>query len=363
MILTKENAHRVTMVRKIDAPDSTPVRFQFRGQHSPGIGNFRHLIGDGGQARVIAPAEFGEWEVVETKHPGYLEEFWNAAYSSHSWRSFSPDTLGEDDIMCHEEQLHKDLQAMPEEQRAQYLASYKRHFSEMLSAGSRCASPAVTGSSGFNYRRNEKASNAYDNKCREFQAWRERALKSVERYKESQKSEEQRMDEAWAAVRADIDRTAATIRSIDTGKARGYNRSLFVSGLYGRLSTQAAHGRVEIVDKAVALIREWNAKSGKPVVTERHKLFKLPEVARAARAKTEETAEKENKEVAFEGGTVVWNYAEDRLQILFDEVPESEMRTALKHNAFKWAPRNKAWQRQLTRNAEYAAGKVLKIDI
>jgi hypothetical protein len=39
------------------------------------------------------------------------------------------------------------------------------------------------------------------------------------------------------------------------------------------------------------------------------------------------------------------------------------MRTTLKRNAFKWAPRNQAWQRQLTRNAEYAAGQVLKITI
>ena len=42
---------------------------------------------------------------------------------------------------------------------------------------------------------------------------------------------------------------------------------------------------------------------------------------------------------------------------------DTDMRTTLKRNAFKWAPRNQAWQRQLTRNAEYAAGQVLKITI
>ena len=29
-LLTKENAHRVTMVRRVDAPESEPVAFLFR---------------------------------------------------------------------------------------------------------------------------------------------------------------------------------------------------------------------------------------------------------------------------------------------------------------------------------------------
>ena len=31
-LLTKENAHRVTMVRRVDAPESEPVAFLFRGK-------------------------------------------------------------------------------------------------------------------------------------------------------------------------------------------------------------------------------------------------------------------------------------------------------------------------------------------
>ena len=71
----------------------------------------------------------------------------------------------------------------------------------------------------------------------------------------------------------------------------------------------------------------------------------------------------QNKEVSFDKGKVVWNYAEDRLQIIFDQIPDAEMRMELKRHAFKWSPRNQAWQRQLTRNAEYAARQVLKIEL
>ena len=70
---------------------------------------------------------------------------------------------------------------------------------------------------------------------------------------------------------------------------------------------------------------------------------------------------RENKEVPFEGGTLVWNYGEDRLQILFDRIPEDNRRKKLKSSGFRWSPRNKAWQRQLTSNALSAAKRVLNL--
>lgn len=56
----------------------------------------------------------------------------------------------------------------------------------------------------------------------------------------------------------------------------------------------------------------------------------------------------------FSGGVIVRNLAEDRLQIIFDEKPDEETRNKLKSNGFRWSPRNSAWQRQLTPNAERA---------
>ena len=361
IMLTRQNAHRVTMVRRKDDPASTPVPFRWRGERRFGIGNFDHLIGEGDEARIIKPHEFGEWEVVETSHPGYLESLWDAAYQAHYWSSQNPDIVGEDEITMYERELHADLQAMPEEQREQYLANYKSHLSGVWASESRVASAFVTGPAGFNYRRNEKAENAYRNKYEAFRQWRERAFKAIEKYKESLKTDEQRADELWQKVEADIDSTATTIHNLDTGKERGYNRALFVSNLFGRIATHAKNGNVEIVDRAVTRIREWNARCSKPIITERHSLFKLPDVARSVRQKAEETASRENKEIAFDGGMVVWNYEADRLQILFDAIPSEEVRSKLKMRAFKWSPRFQAWQRQLTDNAVYAARQVLNL--
>ena len=67
--------------------------------------------------------------------------------------------------------------------------------------------------------------------------------------------------------------------------------------------------------------------------------------------------------VKFDGGEVVRNAELNRLQILFDEVPDVETRQALKGNGFRWSPKNQAWQRQLTANAESAAKRVLGVSI
>jgi hypothetical protein len=45
------------------------------------------------------------------------------------------------------------------------------------------------------------------------------------------------------------------------------------------------------------------------------------------------------------------NTEENRLQLFFDGKPADDVITSLKQRGFKWSPRFKAWQRQLTPNA------------
>lgn len=60
----------------------------------------------------------------------------------------------------------------------------------------------------------------------------------------------------------------------------------------------------------------------------------------------------------FDGGEAVANTDNNRLQLLFDEKPSEEQRTALKRNGFHWSPSEQAWQRQLNDNAIHAAGRL-----
>lgn len=58
----------------------------------------------------------------------------------------------------------------------------------------------------------------------------------------------------------------------------------------------------------------------------------------------------------FEGGEVVINEELNRVQIKLDSKPEST--EVYKRNGFRWSPREKAWQRQLTDNGVYAAREI-----
>jgi len=50
----------------------------------------------------------------------------------------------------------------------------------------------------------------------------------------------------------------------------------------------------------------------------------------------------------------------NRIQFIFDDIPAIETRKLLKSNGFKWAPSEKAWQRQRTLNAVNVSNRILK---
>ena len=60
----------------------------------------------------------------------------------------------------------------------------------------------------------------------------------------------------------------------------------------------------------------------------------------------------------FDGGKVVANSDNNRLQVFFDSVPSADVRQELKARGFHWSRYEKAWQRQLTDNAIYSASRI-----
>ena len=80
---------------------------------------------------------------------------------------------------------------------------------------------------------------------------------------------------------------------------------------------------------------------------------------RRIRGRIEQVRQHEDTHFAgweFDGGRVEANKADNRLQVFFDGKPDEAARDELKANGFRWAPSVGAWQRQLNKNAYYAAG-------
>lgn len=74
--------------------------------------------------------------------------------------------------------------------------------------------------------------------------------------------------------------------------------------------------------------------------------------------KLESVKDAGTKEESNDLFTVIENVEIMRLQLLFDGIPDESIRDILKRHGFRWSPKNKAWQRQLTDNARYSLKQV-----
>lgn len=73
-----------------------------------------------------------------------------------------------------------------------------------------------------------------------------------------------------------------------------------------------------------------------------------------------EAANVEHRTLTFPGVKLVQNTTLDRIQIVFDGKPDAEAIAELKREAFRWSPRETAWQRKNTNNGVQAAYRVLR---
>lgn len=366
VILSKRNCHRAAKVRQIEHPEYGEWLFEWRGQDLGGNmmrRDYAHIASKPGygNAIVVSDSNLPQWEVVSWKYEVNLEELWEAAYNAFYSTSFVPEERATQYIRDYENELNTDLLNMPESEKEHYIAKYKDWVRTLFAKHSRIMSAMITGPARFPTRRNEKANNSYDAAYKEFREWREKALKAIARRIEEAKPAEQKESEEWARLKRSILSSASTIKEINDGVNRYSNKALFVSSIYGKVETYAKRGDVVIVEKAVAYIRELNKQSS--IITKRHKFFKLVEMAKSVCEAQEVKANKEDVEIEFEGGKVVKNFSEDRLQIIFPGKPDSETISKLKSNGFRWAPRSTAWQRQLTLNAYYACARVVSVTV
>lgn len=304
-----------------------------------------------------------DWNVVEWKYEENFEDLYKMAYDSFCAISHSPERRALDMIRSYEKLYLDDTKDMPEEMKADYFDKFRAKLITIIGKQNRIMSAAIVGPARFPVERNRKAQESYEKTIEEFESWRKSCQKKIEAMKEAAKTPEEKFNEAWISAKRLIDRYAGTVFQIDTKKVVGYNRSLFVSSLYGKLETLSKNLDPDVFTKVMEYLKETGdtlkAKGGKPIFTSRHKVWNLEEVAKARRVKEEEKANRGDVEIEFEGGTVVKNYGEDRLQIFHDEKPSRDVINNLKHHGFRWSPTNGCWQRLLNSQSMYAASKVI----
>ena len=266
---------------------------------------------------------------------------------------FDPERLGERLLNELEEGLTAFLAKIPEELQEEYEKRYISKYSDWLSAMSRTFSVMITGPANFNNRRHEKM-NRYERSAYErFEKWQEAVLKRINR---------QHRLVGWEEVERLQNKLEVLTETQELMKA--VNKIVRSS----KLSEIEMHEELEALGLQQHQISELMAepmysfqKKGFQQFQLSNNLAKIKATEEAIKRHTA-MAEAEDKEFTFDGGKVEYCYSGERIRIYFDNIPDVGMRAKLKSEAFKWSPKNQAWQRQLTPNAVRAAKRVLGVE-
>lgn len=284
-------------------------------------------------------------QTVEAKKM-VLGSLWELCYRAHSGTSFSPERRANSYVKDYSEELKADLLTLGENS-GNYKEKYINHFSNWMSAKSRCISSMITGGSNFPVRRAQKANNSESNRYNEFINWRERYFNAVNRVPtkspEDDREAAEKKLERLLNVQLEMKAINAEIRKC---KITDFTE------LVNHLTIKEEFNPV-----LVSCMDSYHARqTGKykiPGFTLTNNNAKIK--AAAQKIKTMETRiDTKNtwKDIIFEGGHVT--IEDDRLKIFHDEKPERAIIQEIKSNGFRWSPNWACWCRKHTGNAIYS---------
>lgn len=253
--------------------------------------------------------------------------------------SMNPERMGADLLQECECGLNAFLAQIPEELQDEYEKRYIAKYSEWLHAMSRTFSVMVTGAGNFNNCRHQKMNN-YEHSARaRFETWKEKVLKRINR--------QQRLV-GWDEVERLQNKLDKLMESQDMMKA--VNKIVRDKKLTEDEQCEELEA-LGLPSHAIdAIMKGPNysfEKKGFQTYQLSNNLAKIKATEQAIKRHTE-MATAEDTEFTFDGGKVAVCNSDERVRIYFDDIPDKETRDMLKKNAFKWSPKNKAWQRQLT---------------
>ena len=278
-----------------------------------------------------------------------VSELEKMAVNSCRGISLDPERMGKHICIECSEELNDFLANIPTELQAEYEAKYLNKWREWLAALSRCYSVLVTGPARFNNRRHEKM-NDYERAARQrLRDWSEKVVKRINRQQRLTGWQEvERLQSKLDTLTELHDKMKAANKIVRSKKMSEEEQ---IDGLValGINEKQA----VEILKPT----ERWQSV-GFPTYQLQNNLAKI-KATQAAIERHKAMAEADDKEIAFNGGRVVVCNSDERMRFYFDEIPSVEVRNLMKRNAFKWSPKNGAWQRQLTANCKFDTKRIL----
>ena len=118
---------------------------------------------------------------------------------------------------------------------------------------------------------------------------------------------------------------------------------------------------IQKLEQKLQTLEDYKTK----VKAREHQTWELSNInqqMRSIRERLKELKELEDlqfDDISFNGGKVIHNADVNRIQFIFDNIPDEKIRDILKHRGFKWSRYNKAWQRLYNKNGITATRWVL----
>ena len=263
--------------------------------------------------------------------------------------SMDPERMGKHICIECSEELNEFLANIPTELQAEYEAKYLNKWREWLAALSRCYSVLVTGPARFNNRRHERM-NDYERAARQrLRDWSEKVVKRINRQQRLTGWQEVERLQSKLDTLTELHEKMKAANKIVRSKKMSEEEQIDELVALGLNEKQA----VEILKPT----ERWQSV-GFPTYQLQNNLAKI-KATQAAIERHKAMAEAEDKEIKFNGGRVVVCNSDERMRFYFDEIPPVEVRNLMKRNAFKWSPKNSAWQRQLTENCKFDTKRIL----
>jgi uncharacterized protein (DUF934 family) len=267
---------------------------------------------------------------------------YDLCYRAHLGTSFTPEVRAESYCKMYDTDLAKVIEL------GGSVIKFERLFDNWLNAKSNCISSMITGGSNFPVARANKANERERNHGEAY-------FKFFESL-ENKKSREERGEVIIKASDDDaVEKLQAKIDALELvqSQMKAFNKI----SLSKKLSNQEKLDQVKALNITSEVLR-YTENGGFPS----YKLTNNNAKIKNAKARLESIKLNKSLDVAdkiYDGFRIVHNTDIQRIQFVFDDKPNADIISLLKSKSFRWSPREKAWQRQMTANTESAVEKII----
>lgn len=283
------------------------------------------------------------------------------AANSHRHTSFEPEKRAEQEINnfvievqqvyeeCNQHAKTEAQKAFLAEEMARFQAGYAEKYNAHLAAKGRCFSLMITGGSGFNLSAHGKANRSEENRFEEAQNFKDRAKSAMIRELKKLAVEEAGGEvEVLKQKIADAEKLQEDMKTANKISRSGIAKEeklkqLEALGFSDKQATEAITpdfcGRIGYTYQL--------SNNGANIRRMQDRLAEL----QAKETKT-------SSETTFTGGRIVDNAELDRIQIIYDAIPDADTRQKLKSSGWKFSPKTKAWQRMRTEASRQSAQRI-----